>query len=1377
MERKQRRLLMVLAMALIVGLAASAAQAQTSYWKFDELSGTISYDSVGWLDGVFMGGDPEPEWVDDLVRGRVIKFDDGGYVNYGTHTELNLDEGDFSVSVWIKVDEWTGESWEYFFAHYDGNNWRMGRYSGNDNLRWTAGSGGPALYTPSGQAVDDGLWHNLIWIKDSDGYELFFDGVSCDTSSDTDNPRTAAVDFTIGSRGTATNRSGGFVDDFFLTHEAWDADDVAFIAGGGDPLARWNFPPLTDIGPPKVMIIPPKPMPPLYTIYPGELEIDGVVKDSTPWPAGDPCDLTVAWEVLTTPPGGSVIFTNGLTDLQNTLIFKESVIGVYRLVLHATDGFFEVNDYIVVDVKHYNYTGMQNHWAFENDLHDTAPLFAPYSTTDDYLEDRGLIPTYYGTGVIGQAIHVGHTDYGGKWAWLESPFPHTSTRPDLDLNDAFTVEMYIQPTPEMATGESDQLDWQDLVGRFFTYTPGQETFYESYEFLVDEGRLGMNVADITDTINAEKDTDYLRMGTLLGAHAFPKTLGWQHIAFAGDGTGAVTFYIDGESIGTGNLPNAEFVQTVAPLRVANPLVNAHGGVGRPSPYVGWIDELRFFEYFKPASYMRDRARLIPIQSPTPTDGYQLAYPDTVLSWAPVKGFSDEIPTYDVYFERDGVAFTTPVVSVTDNFYDPCEAGGVTDLDFDTIYHWQVVAQTSVGPISGDEWFFKTIPADFLGLDGTALIGHWKLDEGIGTDAHDSALPDDVGRYRYPAVGDKFEPLWIPGWIAANPATGLRMRLFEYVVIEPDDINQYIDLPRDSYTLATWMKTTPEFIFDNVDFIGFGLSYGIGRNEGGQEITFYHAGFSGNVTDGATAVGDGYWHHVAAVYEAPTITKETIVSVYVDGQLDGTEEVDGNHGVDPMASLILGANSAKPNNFTGALDDVRIYQRALSADEIEALYDMGIVNSPPIVHAGTNAILPFPGIAQPFTIDLETLLTDDSAPLQQSPRTVWTQLAGPGTVTFDPCIIEGGDHVGFVNDVENIITTTLTFSETGFYKVRFKADDTIYTHEDYVRIWVQEDGEEGATVAYWRFEEDSDPDPNTLEIANEITSGPPLIAVRNQPEYVPRVTLDAGVKHSVIPLTSETNVGALSPGIGEFNFFGRRMYESGLDLELNADTWDGMVFCEDGITIELYCNLDPWVTPGEEELEFGFVDAYSNEMGVEFFQWDYGVGSIYSKLTFQFYITTDVPNEYLRVCILSDIDTYQTGWKHVAFTYDKTTGIARVYEDGIPSWLTYHVIGNTWYQNIPWVDHWQLEPGRTFVMSEELPLIVFDDLETVSYYDELRITAKALEPQDLLILGPAMCAEKVQGDLDGDCDVDVFDLKIFCDSWLMCNNADPTQCFK
>ncbi len=99
---------------------------------------------------------------------------------------------------------------------------------------------------------------------------------------------------------------------------------------------------------------------------------------------------------------------------------------------------------------------------------------------------------------------------------------------------------------------------------------------------------------------------------------------------------------------------------------------------------------------------------------------------------------------------------------------------------------------------------------------------------------------------------------------------------------------------------------------------------------------------------SSVVTKGTWHHVAV-----TLASDKSVKIYVDGVLSGsgthtiTEWTPGN-GVNQSRNLALGYvldyASGQPEStdlgLDGMLDDVRIYNRALSADEIKRLYNMG-----------------------------------------------------------------------------------------------------------------------------------------------------------------------------------------------------------------------------------------------------------------------------------------------------------------------------------------------------------------------------------------------------------------------------------------------------
>ena len=123
--------------------------------------------------------------------------------------------------------------------------------------------------------------------------------------------------------------------------------------------------------------------------------------------------------------------------------------------------------------------------------------------------------------------------------------------------------------------------------------------------------------------------------------------------------------------------------------------------------------------------------------------------------------------------------------------------------------------------------------------------------------------------------------------------------------------------------------------------------------------------------GATVYSLMQWHHVVATVSG------TIGKVYLDGNLDGTGDV----GNVPPNALDIFIGRAHPANgggviewFNGIIDDIRIYDRALSDLEIQQLYSLSVM--PPSLQMqedGANLILTWPLSAQNFSLQTTTHL--------------------------------------------------------------------------------------------------------------------------------------------------------------------------------------------------------------------------------------------------------------------------------------------------------------------------------------------------------------------------------------------------------------------
>lgn len=112
-----------------------------------------------------------------------------------------------------------------------------------------------------------------------------------------------------------------------------------------------------------------------------------------------------------------------------------------------------------------------------------------------------------------------------------------------------------------------------------------------------------------------------------------------------------------------------------------------------------------------------------------------------------------------------------------------------------------------------------------------------------------------------------------------------------------------------------------------------------RAEPGGEICFVFTGYPAEYkalhVNSRSIVTDNLWHHIV-------ITRSgRMASIHVDGKVDVVEDVGFIFDVGNTAPLRLGsgvcAGQGGATHFTGQLDEVRVFNRALKPGEIEALY--------------------------------------------------------------------------------------------------------------------------------------------------------------------------------------------------------------------------------------------------------------------------------------------------------------------------------------------------------------------------------------------------------------------------------------------------------
>jgi hypothetical protein len=215
-------------------------------------------------------------------------------------------------------------------------------------------------------------------------------------------------------------------------------------------------------------------------------------------------------------------------------------------------------------------------------------------------------------------------------------------------------------------------------------------------------------------------------------------------------------------------------------------------------------------------------------------------------------------------------------------------------------------------------------ADGGGTDGgatSALVAAYAFDETSGTVAVDSS-----GRfYNAGLVG---AATWAPGHAGGDVSmTG------GYVIMPPGMLDEALQL-----TFAAWVRLRTDRIWQRIFDFGSGTGAYLFLTPHSADGTFRfaitRAGFSAEQQINATPpLPVGVWKHVVLAINGAGGT------LYVDGQPVATDAVTLRPiDVAPMTNDWLGRSefTADPN-LDGELDQVRIYNRALSSAEIAALF--------------------------------------------------------------------------------------------------------------------------------------------------------------------------------------------------------------------------------------------------------------------------------------------------------------------------------------------------------------------------------------------------------------------------------------------------------
>jgi len=201
-----------------------------------------------------------------------------------------------------------------------------------------------------------------------------------------------------------------------------------------------------------------------------------------------------------------------------------------------------------------------------------------------------------------------------------------------------------------------------------------------------------------------------------------------------------------------------------------------------------------------------------------------------------------------------------------------------------------------------------------------LVGRWNLDEGSGLTAADSTVNGNNGTLTN-------GPVWVDGKYDK--------------ALQFDGVNDYVDAGNGTtlnwgtggFTVELWAKisgVSADFTHLVSKPYNYWLDLGSGANAG-KQVAFYMNNGS-NYSSGYTELTGNVWHHIAGVGD----NTDKSLKIYVDGVLRNSGAFTGSP-ITTTNNLVIGALAGAIVN--GVIDEVRIYNRSLSGDEIGKLYSL------------------------------------------------------------------------------------------------------------------------------------------------------------------------------------------------------------------------------------------------------------------------------------------------------------------------------------------------------------------------------------------------------------------------------------------------------
>lgn len=875
----------------------------THLWPFDETTGPPYSDLIGSSDGACISSGC-PASVAGLVENGV-EFDGGGGANVASDPSFDWGaDADFSIELWMrKTSPCVGDDNsvnEIIVGRYDGKGLSE---TGNLNLWWLGINCSSADGTPgaarfvlredttggvqvvSGTDVSDGQWHHLVAVRDGlNGWTyLYVDGVQeADSQHVFQDGFDATTDLNIGYLNFgAMFRYAGELDELALYDKVLSPSDIeTHYERGINSGKGYCY---------QTPLIATSPVTSAHVGAPYAYDVDAT---------GDPQPI---YSLVVSPAGMTIDGATGLIE------WVPTAVGVRNIIVRAVNAYgTDTQPFsIVVSEQSDCPDGLVHYWQ----LNESAG--APY---DDYVgtADGSCIscPTS-ATGLVDDALEFDGVDNGIDVADDDSF--------DWGPDESFSIEFWMNKSASCEGSSTSDYN-EIVVGRYGSGGPVLNLWW-----------VGVNCNESDGTVGAPRFVlrDEATSGAMLIADQDVTDGDWHHIVAVRDGSTEMNrLYIDGgEAVSAPYTYQTGFADNV-------PLTLGYIDLNEYYRYDGLLDEVAMY----------DRAlTVIDIQAHY-QEGLlglglceETAVAPSIISSPITAGAVGQIYEYDVEATGNPIPTYSLVTYPPEMTID--ENSGLIQWTpgFTGTYDVVVAANNSQG---SDEQPFQITVVQQLTCSAS-MQHYWMLEE------ENAPYVDLVGGVEA-VCGD----CPTPGSGVVGGAQIFDGLANELLVAEHATFDWS---PTASFSIEFWLRKGTDCAGasnseNNVVIGRYGTGSGnlniwwVGVNcnaadgpQGSVRFVLRDVGSEGVMLLSGSSIIDDAWHHVVAVHDG---VNETL-KLYVDGFLEDSTVYSYTVGFDDTSPVDIGyIGFGNDFRLDGTLDELAVYDEALTGDVVEAHFNSG-----------------------------------------------------------------------------------------------------------------------------------------------------------------------------------------------------------------------------------------------------------------------------------------------------------------------------------------------------------------------------------------------------------------------------------------------------